>query len=108
MTTSDREEAIRQRAHRIWEDEGRPEGAEARHWDEARRQIEAEPAPTPSEPAPEEITPAAEPAPAAKKPRKSPVRKTAASSAPDDASAPAPKPRRAPAKPRTPKAAPEK
>lgn len=39
---NDQEEAIRQRAHDIWEQAGRPEGAAAEHWDEARRQIAAE------------------------------------------------------------------
>ncbi|PZQ50341.1 MAG: hypothetical protein DI556_07220 [Rhodovulum sulfidophilum] len=36
------EDRIRARAHEIWEREGRPEGAAARHWDEARLEIEAE------------------------------------------------------------------
>jgi hypothetical protein len=29
---SDREERIRALAHRIWEEEGQPEGQEERHW----------------------------------------------------------------------------
>src|SRR5690554_1012675 len=36
------EERIRQRAYALWEEQGRPEGREAEHWDEARRQIEEE------------------------------------------------------------------
>lgn len=36
------EDRIRARAHEIWEREGRPEGEELRHWDEARLEIEAE------------------------------------------------------------------
>jgi hypothetical protein len=36
------EERIRQRAHRIWEDEGRPEGREHEHWERAAREIAAE------------------------------------------------------------------
>ncbi len=36
------EDRIRARAHEIWEREGRPGGAELRHWDEARLEIEAE------------------------------------------------------------------
>jgi len=33
------EESIRRRAHQIWEDEGRPEGKEAEHWDRAAREV---------------------------------------------------------------------
>ena len=33
---------VRERAHRLWEAEGRPEGRELAHWREAERQIEAE------------------------------------------------------------------
>lgn len=36
----DKEERIRRRAHAIWESEGRPFGEEARHWEQARREIE--------------------------------------------------------------------
>lgn len=42
MIPVDREESIRERAHRIWEREGRPEGAHDRHWEEARAALEAE------------------------------------------------------------------
>ncbi|TIY01229.1 MAG: DUF2934 domain-containing protein [Mesorhizobium sp.] len=38
----DREERIRRRAHEIWEREGRPEGREREHWDQAVQEIEAE------------------------------------------------------------------
>ncbi|TIV00661.1 MAG: DUF2934 domain-containing protein [Mesorhizobium sp.] len=38
----DREERIRRRAHEIWEREGRPEGREREHWDQAMQEIEAE------------------------------------------------------------------
>ena len=31
----DQYERIQQRAYEIWENEGRPEGAAARHWDQA-------------------------------------------------------------------------
>lgn len=34
--TDDLEERIRHRAYKLWEDEGRPEGRENAHWDEAR------------------------------------------------------------------------
>ena len=34
-----REDQIRQRAYELWEQEGRPEGREYAHWDEAARQI---------------------------------------------------------------------
>jgi Protein of unknown function (DUF2934) len=36
------EERIRQRAHEIWEREGRPEGRHEEHWARARRQLEEE------------------------------------------------------------------
>lgn len=36
----DREERIRQRAHAIWEAEGRPEGRHEAHWQQARAEIE--------------------------------------------------------------------
>jgi Protein of unknown function (DUF2934) len=39
---NDREERIRQRAHEIWEREGRPHGADRRHWDQASEEIRAE------------------------------------------------------------------
>lgn len=42
MTSTDLEQRIRDRAHRIWEAEGRPEGLQDRHWEEARLAIEAE------------------------------------------------------------------
>lgn len=35
----DREELIRQRAYAIWESEGRPEGADQRHWEQASREL---------------------------------------------------------------------
>lgn len=34
------EERIRERAHRIWEEEGRPHGRDWEHWERARREIE--------------------------------------------------------------------
>ena len=33
------EQRIRERAYKIWEDEGRPEGREAEHWDLAKLAI---------------------------------------------------------------------
>ncbi|MFE0016835.1 DUF2934 domain-containing protein [Mesorhizobium sp. NPDC059054] len=38
----DRQERIRQRAHEIWEREGRPHGSHERHWHQAAGEIEAE------------------------------------------------------------------
>lgn len=38
----DQDERIRQRAHAIWEEEGRPEGREYSHWLRARAAIRAE------------------------------------------------------------------
>lgn len=39
--SEDREQRIRERAHRIWEEEGRPEGREDEHWRRAEREIDA-------------------------------------------------------------------
>ena len=38
----DREEQVRQRAHEIWEREGRPEGREQQHWYQALEEIAVE------------------------------------------------------------------
>jgi len=38
----DREERIRARAYQLWERDGRPEGREAHHWEEAKLLIAAE------------------------------------------------------------------
>ena len=38
----DREEKIRERAHQIWEQEGRPDGLEQEHWERASREVDAE------------------------------------------------------------------
>jgi len=38
----DRDERIRQRAYRMWEEEGRPEGRADDHWQRAAREIERE------------------------------------------------------------------
>jgi hypothetical protein len=35
----DREDRIRERAHQIWEEQGRPEGRELEHWHEAELQL---------------------------------------------------------------------
>jgi hypothetical protein len=40
--SGDREQKIRERAHVLWEAEGRPEGREHDHWREAERQVVAE------------------------------------------------------------------
>lgn len=78
MLTS-REEEIRARAYAIWEREGRPTGREKQHWEQARREIEAE-TPTPKNEAGSPLEadpPSAAPArgkaagkPATKRPRK--------------------------------------
>ncbi|MDX8454700.1 DUF2934 domain-containing protein [Mesorhizobium sp. VK9D] len=39
--TDDRYERIRQRAHEIWEQAGRPEGAHMEHWDQATAEVDA-------------------------------------------------------------------
>jgi hypothetical protein len=36
-----REEEIRKRALRIWEDEGKPEGKDAQHWAQAEQELDA-------------------------------------------------------------------
>ena len=36
----DREQKIRELAHKIWEDEGRPEGSHEEHWRRAEKQHE--------------------------------------------------------------------
>jgi hypothetical protein len=41
----DEDERIRQRAHKIWEEEGRPEGRSEMHWQMARQLIAMEDAP---------------------------------------------------------------
>jgi hypothetical protein len=39
---TDRDEDLRNRAYRIWESEGRPDGMEAEHWARAERELAAE------------------------------------------------------------------
>ena len=38
--TDDRQDRIRQRAHEIWEQAGRPEGAHQEHWEQAAAEID--------------------------------------------------------------------
>ena len=38
----DREKEIRERAYRIWQDEGRPKGKHKEHWERARKEIQEE------------------------------------------------------------------
>jgi hypothetical protein len=38
--TDDRQDRIRQRAHEIWEQAGRPEGAHQEHWEQAPAEID--------------------------------------------------------------------
>lgn len=40
--SDDRQHRIRQRAHAIWESQGRPHGHDRDHWDQATREIDAE------------------------------------------------------------------
>jgi hypothetical protein len=37
-----REEKIRHRAHQMWEEDGRPDGREAEHWERARREVDGD------------------------------------------------------------------
>jgi hypothetical protein len=39
MQGQDHEEQIKARAYQIWEEEGRPEGRDREHWDQATREI---------------------------------------------------------------------
>lgn len=40
--STDREQRIRERAYRIWEQQGRPEGGHDHHWLQAEREIDEE------------------------------------------------------------------
>jgi len=50
--TDDRHHRIRQRAHAIWESQGRPHGQDRDHWDQATREVDAEDAVAQKKPAP--------------------------------------------------------
>ncbi|MER9661764.1 DUF2934 domain-containing protein [Mesorhizobium sp. M0159] len=76
---TDREERIRQRAHAIWEQAGRPDGAHQQHWDQATTEID-------TEIAAKEKT-ASRPKPKARQPKPAPVTK--------DGSKPKARPRKA-------------
>ncbi|WP_108003282.1 DUF2934 domain-containing protein [Mycoplana dimorpha] len=39
---TDRDEEIRRRAYGLWESQGRPEGSQERHWQQAEHELEAE------------------------------------------------------------------
>ncbi|KSV85785.1 DUF2934 domain-containing protein [Sinorhizobium sp. GL28] len=45
----DREELIRRRAYAIWESEGRPEGQDERHWEQASRELAERERPHPTQ-----------------------------------------------------------
>jgi hypothetical protein len=45
----EKEQRVRERAYRIWEEEGRPSGKEKEHWERARTEIEEEDAITGSD-----------------------------------------------------------
>ena len=62
--TDDRQERIRQRAHEIWEQAGRPEGSHMEHWDRATAEIDGA-AVEPKKAAAEKPAAAAKPAKAA-------------------------------------------
>jgi len=66
--TDDRQERIRQRAHAIWEQAGRPEGADMQHWDQATAETDGEAAKPKKKAAPKK---------AAAKPGKAAAAKTA-------------------------------
>jgi len=64
----DRHDRIRQRAHAIWEQEGRPEGAHERHWRQAENEVAAQDADAVKEPAAKPGRAKAGAAPKAEKP----------------------------------------
>ncbi|THF57427.1 DUF2934 domain-containing protein [Ollibium composti] len=70
----DRHERIRQRAHAIWEREGRRDGDHERHWHQAAGEIDAEDAAA-AKPGRKPATPRK---PAAAKPKTAQVKATAA------------------------------
>ncbi len=45
----DTEQRIRERAHRLWEEEGRPDGREINHWEQARFLVRTETSPEASQ-----------------------------------------------------------
>lgn len=68
--TEDREQRIQERAYAIWEAEGRPEGREREHWQQAQHEVTAS-----------QASPAADSSPTAspvKKPRKQTTKASAA------------------------------
>jgi hypothetical protein len=77
--TDDRHERIRQRAHEIWEQAGRPEGAHIEHWDRATAEIDAAGKPKAKTPKKAAAAKVEKPKPAkAEKPAKAPARAKAA------------------------------
>lgn len=42
MTTPGQQQQIQELAYQLWEQEGRPEGRDREHWEQARRQLEGE------------------------------------------------------------------
>lgn len=72
--TDDREQWVQQRAYAIWEAEGRPEGRDRTHWEQAERELTTGDMSA-------GLTAAAPEAGAAKKPRKRTATKPAASAA---------------------------
>ncbi|CDX31339.1 conserved hypothetical protein [Mesorhizobium sp. ORS 3359] len=73
--TDDRHERIRQRAHEIWEQAGRPEGAHEEHWSQATAEIDAAGKP---KKAPKKAAAAKVEKPKAAKPTKAPAKPKAA------------------------------
>jgi hypothetical protein len=71
-----KEELIRQRAHKIWEHSGYPEGDHESHWAQATAEVEAEQS-KPAKPRAKKAD-AAPPAPAKKAAAKATVTKTSA------------------------------
>ena len=77
--TDDRHERIRQRAHEIWEQAGRPEGAHMEHWDQAVAEIDAAGKPKAKSPKTTAAAKADKPKAAkAEKPAKAPAKAKAA------------------------------
>ncbi|RWB66659.1 MAG: DUF2934 domain-containing protein [Mesorhizobium sp.] len=77
--TDDRHERIRQRAHEIWEQAGRPEGAHKEHWEQATAEIDAAGKPKAKSPKKVAAAKAEKPKAAkAEKPAKAPAKAKAA------------------------------
>ncbi|WP_295046551.1 DUF2934 domain-containing protein [uncultured Paracoccus sp.] len=70
----DHQDRIKQRAHDIWEREGRPEGRDADHWSQAEEELRHEMSAEP--PADDQAQPELAQSPAPAKPKRAPRKTT--------------------------------